>query len=445
MKKEKQQRVITLPTSMVEDINMLELTKTNKDHSYKLIQMILDKSYKNNGNYSSYVELPSNYLIKVFNKRYNEWFSKLRKDNIIMTFTNKQGKESYSNGGYSKSYCINSKYLLDNKMERVVYMFPQFEFTEEETKINTWVKDDLKQLIINKDRMYNYMDNVMNKLSIQNFKTNEEITETSFEVEIKENMYVTPKFFTTLDKALDRIKDGNRMLIQDKKRFIIQNPNEFIINKKNAYKMYYTDVISKLSNKIFLGKRNERNKRLDTNLTNLCSELTDMIIEDNNLVQLDLMNSQFTILSYMLPKSDLHDFRRFKTLCKDGKLYDYIKEELSLETKKEAKQITFELLFSSWRNTNPRIKKMKELFPNVINYISDYKRENGDSEFAIMLQLKESEIFIDDIWMTLKEDGFFALTKHDSIICKKEDENVIRDFITMYFDSIGLEGTLSNK
>ena len=88
---------------------------------------------------------------------------------------------------------------------------------------------------------------------------------------------------------------------------------------------------------------------------------------------------------------------------------------------------------------------MKELFPNVINYISDYKRENGDSEFAIMLQLKESEIFIDDIWMTLKEDGFFALTKHDSIICKKEDENVIRDFITMYFDSIGLEGTLSNK
>ncbi|MCP4761441.1 MAG: hypothetical protein GY870_06640 [archaeon] len=444
-KKEKQTKVITLPQTLIDDINQIGLSKSQLNHTYKLIQIILDKSYKYNGNYTSYVELPTNYLRKVFSGHYTKWFNKLKNDNILTTYKNNEGIESYSTGNYSKMYCINTKYMLDNSINSIVYMSPLFKFTDEEEKINAWVKEDLKELTINKNKMYNYMNNVMDNLTIDNFKTNDDITETSFQVEIKEAMYATPKFFTTLEGALERIKDGDRMLIQDKRRFIIQNPNEFIINKKNAYKIYYTDAIFKLSNGIFLGKRNDTNNRLDTNLTNLCAELTNIIIEENNLVQLDLSNSQFAILSHILPYNGESDIKRFKELSYSGELYDYIKEELSLETRKEAKQVTFELLFSSYNNKSQKLKKLKEVFPNVIEFINNYKKENGSENFAIMLQKIESKMFIDDIWMTLKQDGYFALTKHDSIICKKEDEKYITNFIQMYFDSIGFEGKLSNK
>ena len=444
--KTNQNKVLTLPKSLIEDIEGLGLSKSNRNHTYKFINYLLKKSYKNSGNYMSYVQVPSAYLKKVYKGKYTQWFNVLKSNNIITTLTNSEGKSSYSNFDkkHSISYSINVKYMIGEDMGKVVYMCPLFDFDEEAVRINKLIKDDLMQLITNKDKMYQYVNEKMSTLSIDNFKTNEQIVDESFKVVIKEQQYASPEFYIKREDALLKIAGTDRMLIQDKRRFFIMNPNEFIAMKKQAFKMYYTHAIFKLDEQIFMGTRNETNNRLDHNITNLCKELTDMIVEDNNLVQLDLNNSQFAILSHILP-SDLigDDVELFKRLSFSGKLYGHIQSLLSLNTKKEAKQITFELLFSSYRNGNPMLKIIKQEFPTVIGWINDYKKTYGSEEFAIMLQKTESQMFIDDIWMSLKEDGYFAIPKHDSIICKAEDAAYVKEFIQLYFNSIGFEGRLS--
>jgi hypothetical protein len=178
----------------------------------------------------------------------------------------------------------------------------------------------------------------------------------------------------------------------------------------------------------------------------MCSTLTDEICNQNGLSQIDLKNSQFTLLSHILTdKLDTDDFKRFKALSISGKLYDYITEELSLQTRKEGKIGMFEILFSSRKNNTKNKAKLKTLFPSVIKWIDDFKASNGDDAFSIMLQKYESKIFVDNILVKLKKKGLFALTKHDSVIVRDKDLEAVNEIITNEFNKINLEYTLDIK
>ncbi len=59
-----------------------------------------------------------------------------------------------------------------------------------------------------------------------------------------------------------------------------------------------------------------------------------------------------------------------------------------------------------------------------------YKKAHGNNSFAILLQMTESNLFIDLIKKELDRLGFDITTKHDSILCpvsqKDEIEKVIK-------------------
>ena len=65
--------------------------------------------------------------------------------------------------------------------------------------------------------------------------------------------------------------------------------------------------------------------------------------------------------------------------------------------------------------------KIKDLFPSVVNWINNYKKVNGDNEFCVMLQKIESDLFIDNIFLKLKNHGLMVFSKHDSFLVKEED------------------------
>ena len=110
---------------------------------------------------------------------------------------------------------------------------------------------------------------------------------------------------------------------------------EFIAMKKDFILASYTDSISKIEKKYWYADRNATNQRLDTNITNMCGELMKEIIHSNDLVELDLSNSQFSILSHIIPSEVTgNDVELFKKLSYSGELYDYIKEIIGLESKK---------------------------------------------------------------------------------------------------------------
>ena len=102
----------------------------------------------------------------------------------------------------------------------------------------------------------------------------------------------------------------------------------------------------------------------------------------------------------------------------------------------------FEVMFSSKRNNSIFKQKIKELFPSVVDWIDNYKKVHGDEQFSIMLQKYESDLFIDKILKRIKKQKFFCITKHDSLIVKKEDYETILAITENEFESIGMEYTL---
>jgi hypothetical protein len=296
----------------------------------------------------------------------------------------------------------------------------------------------LKNLTFNFEKLREIASKKINSITTDSYKTGTSITQEFFQVTIKKKKQHT--YWMTKENALRIAAEDNLTLIQDQKKFWIANLDEFVIMKKNVFTDAYMGSIDKIEKGYWYADRNSTNNRLDSNITNLCGDLTKEIIESNDLVQFDLANSQFAILSHILKQKEelatKEDFIKFKTLSEEGELYEYIQEVLGLKERKQAKIMLFELLFSSEKNKSDNKKKIAHLFPSVVKWIDDYKKENGYENFAIMLQLEESRMFIDDIYHALKDRELFCLTKHDSIIVKKENEEEVETFLKEYFDSI---------
>jgi hypothetical protein len=251
------------------------------------------------------------------------------------------------------------------------------------------------------------------------------------------------KYWMQKELAIDKAKKEKQFLIQDGDNFYIGHPEEFLIRKKISILQSYKSSIKNIEYKNFYGKRNETNNRLDTNLTNMPKLLVNKICYDNKLIQLDLCNAQFAILSHYLEDTlATDDFINFKTQSYNGVLYEYIVENLGLKTRYEAKKMMFELMFSNEDYSSELKTKLKELFPSVVEFVDNYKKENGYKNFSIMLQKIESNIFIDGLWKMIKRKKIFCTPKHDCLIVKEKDANKVEDIIKKYFEKIKFKGKI---
>ena len=93
--------------------------------------------------------------------------------------------------------------------------------------------------------------------------------------------------------------------------------------------------------------------------------------------------------------------------------------------------------------------KLQEVIPpttKVRGFLDDisheFKEKYGDNQFAIMLQKKEAEIFIDNLYVMIREEDIFCLTKHDSLIVKSCDEFKVRNIIEEYFKNVEFKATI---
>jgi hypothetical protein len=440
---------LSLPYQLVEDIKSLNLSKTNTNYCYKFVGIIIRNNWLNDESIFEYTEIPTAYIKKSFNAiHYTQWLFPLLELGII------ERDNTYLFGDSSKSYFykLNSRYntkyclvLIDtitsNPLCTVAY--------EDIMKLNfndnqylKWFKNDMDTLTIDYDKLNELMEEEVCKITIDKFAINEEILDRNIMLKDNGGRY----FSIPREEAIKRATKKGLVLLKDKNKFKMVNPESFINDKINSIRICYSEAILNLEHVNLRVSRNDTNNRLDTNITNMCSILTDEICKQNGLTQIDLKNSQFTLLSHILTANlDTDDFKLFKSLSISGGLYDYIKQELGLETRKQGKIGMFEILFSSRKNNTTNKAKLKTIFPSVIKWIDDFKAANGDSQFSIMLQKYESQIFIDNILTKIKKKGLFCLTKHDSVIIRDEDFDTINEIITNEFKNIGLEYTLDVK
>jgi len=441
---------ISTTNDMRTAIGTLPLTNAYKQHCIKFIGILSRESYREYDDIFQMVDIPANYLSETYDKQYYRWLNELIDSGIVFRndFYSKEDHQSYKYGINPIYYNIENNintiiplcYLNTRNALSIVEYDDIFKIKSKDAVFRKHYEKCIGELNIDFEKLTDITNKRIEALSIEEYRTDESISEKN---KITLFNSLNQKYSIARDMAIDKAKEQNKSLIQDKNHYLIEDLEVFIQRKKLSILSTYSEAIENLKNGNFRATRNKTNNRLDTNLTNLCSLLTDEICNQNNLIQIDLSNSQFTILSLVLQNElDTEDFKLFKKLSATGRLYDYVKNIFGLNSKEGGKKAMFEILFSSRRNNTPGKALIKEVFPSVVRWIDKFKKDNGDKTFSVMLQKEESKIFIDGILKDIIKKKMFALTKHDSFIVRTEDKERVLQLISDHFNRIGLEYNL---
>lgn len=446
-----------LPVPLVEQIEKIELTRIQKGKAYKLMDDIIRKGIQGYSNFSAYIPCPQNYFRNRFGDgRYHSWLDPLKNAGILEVETNVNTDgvivETYYFGpdsdrkNYCKSYRIRPDLISANVIE------VSYDTREEDYLIignehcsRQLIYDDLSLLKVDRDKLLAITEQKVASICATDFKVNEEITDKSIDIGKRKD----DPIYISLNYALGMAKAEGVDLIKDKRTYHFETIDEYIPKKKEHIAFSYRRTILRLFEGDFYANRNKTNSRLDHNLTSTPSILLEVIKEDNDLVELDLSNSQFAILAWQMGKDDhfikTDDFLLFRKYAVAGQLYEFVQKCFKLKERQEAKTILFELLFSKYGNCSIGKSELKKLFPSVVEYVDNYKKnaratsKRKDGEFAVWLQKEESRMFVDDIYYQLKKQGLWLLTRHDSLLFKREDIEIVESHVSEYFKSIQFE------
>ena len=420
---------------MVSDITQLPLTKTQISHCIKFVGILYRDSIEEHWDATIPTPKPQKYLLKTFDDKYIHWLNVLIATGIVIR------SENYSQMNHQcYQYVVHPKYHsslvypVDKRSINVLCIekspeplltvgYKDIIKNEDLTDLTyfNWFKKDFEVLTIDFDLLQETAINHINNITIDDFIVDWEVLPHSVKLKDANGR----ETFRNTEKLIAGLSEG-QCLVKDKSCYKVVVPETFLAQKKATMRLYYTNSIERLRNNCFSVKRNTTNNRLDTNLTSMASVLVDEICKQNDLIQIDLSNSQFTLLTNELEKHlDTSDFRLFKELTSKGELYAYIAKEIRLKSLKNGKQLMFEVLFSNHRNNSSFKKKIKELFPSVVGWIDAYKKEHGDVEFSVMLQRKESELFVDRILERIKKAKILCFSKHDSMIVRSKDRDQV--------------------
>lgn len=219
-----------------------------------------------------------------------------------------------------------------------------------------------------------------------------------------------------------------------------RNSPQGVIKSINKYNHQYM-AISAINDGDLFFRHNKTNGRIDTNLTNLKSELKQFI-SISGLVQLDIANSQPYILSLYLNSSLCgrilsDDYSKYQAWTKKGVFYEnfikeYFNKKSKLLTREEVKDMMFCILYSKNYSYKKEKEVFKSIFPSVYEAIENEKKQKHN-QLAIKMQQLESEICIDIICQELDKEDINYFTIHDAWLVDKFDEIKVKDIIEREF------------
>lgn len=444
--KRKLYRNVMLPTSLVNDLQKVAKGRTLRNCYYILYVIAAGCPRSKFKNFQSYRPIPHMRFIKMLGGKYNKPLNALLFGGFI---------ERTDEIGVNKcfEYRIAPRYFMDDNFQSVRFSYyhktvgaEQYEI--ERSELSTFISN-YRQLEIPYDTLYSIVQKKVDGLSIEDYSTDDEVNWTYAKAkvyEIDQDWTFTEHKGLFKKEALLIADQKGKVLVHDGKKIYMLDPDYFIEEQKNFIQMSWTTCIDNLKDESTLyGKRNSTNNRLDTNFTNMSSELYEAILEHNEMEEMDLMNSQPAFLAHVLEESGIsgEDVELFKSLTyKDG-LYEYFVGD-GLD-RAQAKKMIFHVLFGKARNYSLEAERFRYRFPTVSEFIQDYKIQHGDNEFAIYLQKIESQLFIDGIYYGLIEKGIPVLTKHDSIAYFRRDSEIVKTLVQNEFDRINFPGKLKTK
>lgn len=443
-------------SKIYEIINESRLNANQKVQALIFIEWLLCESETENL-INKYI--PKSFMVKVFNNNYGAWFNKLKGLGVI------DANNSYYRGIFCKSYKLNknlnpfniASIFPDNHIVNVFsikFKHPKkghiiekplseiFKSQKEKKNVELETIKNLGLLNIDIEKLNIIKDNKVKVIKNKLIKE-VDILEKNYTIRFfklsEDGVYnFSKRYFLNKKRLTEKIESGYNFFSYKHKYYLTLYPNELLHFLRNQIDISYTLTINKIASGDFFARRNDTNNRLDSNITNLAGELTKQIMIDNNLVEFDLKNSQMAIMAHKYPQID----EAFISNAEAGTVYEYLITHLGLDNRSESKTMMFILMFSRNESFKEEKLELKELFPKLVDKAFEIK-DGEHNKLAILLQQFESELFIDKILTKIYKNNLFALSKHDSIICKIEDSDRVKAIIQNEFDKIGFRGTLN--
>ena len=414
-------------------------SKNDKRKTIRLFKGIQNIHKQQNVPQNHYVDIPRSYLRKIV-RDYPKYIQILIDNDLI----ERTGDYSFVNKSQCYSYRILPDILDEFKIDSITELPSEKEKFLDESK-RQQIKKTLDKLSVNKDAAYQWIDSYVSKLNIDDFTTNYDI---NFEYINLKLPGETQK--VSRDRAiLDAFEEGKVVVQTKKEDCIVVFPDEFVEQKKLELEQEYKMQVDMLKRGIYSISRSPLNYRVYHNLCNLKKELLEFVkLDGQQLVNVDIANSQIAILvnviegnlnyesGWQFPDVELTDNdQTFLTLAKEGNLYEYIRDMLGLNTRKEAKKTTFSMLFAHYGRLSIELYQFKQKFPGVFQYIDQFKRlnnrlngENHRSTLPIFLQRVESCLIIDELWDQIPQ-GVPFLSIHDSFLTTEKNSQMFQNLI----------------
>jgi hypothetical protein len=179
--------------------------------------------------------------------------------------------------------------------------------------------------------------------------------------------------------------------------------------------------------------------RFHTNFTILKSFLrkNHLRIDGQPTVELDIKNSQPLFLNKLIQKSNDcvdEETMLYAQLTNSGQFYQYLQENLKIKDKSKVKDVVYKIFFGK-NYSNQMDKKFKTIFPKIYELIKSHKKINKDyKSISHELQRLESDFIFNKVINFIYEyhPNIKLLTCHDSIICKKEDYDIVSGVFHSY-------------
>lgn len=419
--KKQEVRIIILPTELVNKVELLRSKYPDHiDLIYTLLNKIQNKNFiKHDKITDLYINYSRDFLKKFFgqktiNGKKVELYTNIIKDleelEIIIVNNSYSNLESKS---FSKSYAIKFYYDLFKKDELLYEYF-----------LNSKLNIDIYNIEEVLDSVYPYVSALENN-----------------------------KDFTFISLLKDKYNKYNSVY---EKSFnyepIIENQKEILKNDLTIeyidltkLKFYQLDKIKSILNKEFYAIVDTFSSRLHTNITNLSTEHRSYLrLNNEHIVEYDLVNSQSSFLARKLKQEIKFEPRitDFYVQAREGRIYDnFVYELISQGDTRKFEEIRVEvkynfqlLYFSKKINTesfNNFCNLFKKIYPAVYNYIKIYKKSTnqGNVEFARLLQILERNYIFGDVLPKMYEQGVKVLTIHDSFVIPKSQSELFETIL----------------
>jgi hypothetical protein len=267
----------------------------------------------------------------------------------------------------------------------------------------------------------------------------------------KKDLYLRDKLIEW--RNLDRIKfDDNSKVLKKIKKLREEN-----------YDAYYSQLYlyEKITDKSqFTFTTDKNGNRIYTNFSNLKKDLRSNIrIDGENIVELDIKNSQFQFLSlYLNTKFGLKtkDTMDFYDKCHKGILYDDMVKSIRIRKKDNTffDRDDFKRLALNWlyaeniqslsNNEKSKLYFINQYFkikyPTIHNWITQLKStKDGGKLLSHQLQKVEADLMIKKIQYELALKNIACLSTHDSIYVSKSNiKELERIKEELWIEGIGL-------